>query len=94
MHVSEDADNWFETRDGRYFRKQCRKLLVGVVIKEIVVADALPDRDEYGVAASKETKVGQAPQHVERVGKVLGYIERPSSETDVAFVGSVSLWEA
>ena len=28
-----------------------------------------------------------ATQHVERVGKILGYIERPSSETDIVFVG-------
>jgi putative transport protein len=28
-----------------------------------------------------------ATQHVERVGKIFGYIERPSSETDIVFVG-------
>jgi putative transport protein len=32
-------------------------------------------------------RLAGAPRDVERVGKVLGYAERPSSETDVVFVG-------
>jgi putative transport protein len=32
-------------------------------------------------------RIAGAPRDVERVGKVLGYVERPSSETDVVFVG-------
>ena len=32
-------------------------------------------------------RITAATQRVERVGKILGYIERPSSETDVVFVG-------
>ena len=32
-------------------------------------------------------RVGGAKRDVERVGRALGYVERPSSETDVVFVG-------
>ncbi len=32
-------------------------------------------------------RIAGAPEDVDRVGKVLGYVERPSSETDVVFVG-------
>ena len=32
-------------------------------------------------------RIAGAPADVERVGKAIGYVERPSSETDVVFVG-------
>ena len=32
-------------------------------------------------------RIAGGPREVERVGKALGYVERPSSETDVVFVG-------
>lgn len=32
-------------------------------------------------------KIAGSPEDVERAGKALGYVERPSSETDVVFVG-------
>ena len=34
MPVDDDVNRWFKSRDGRYFCKQCARLLAGVVTKE------------------------------------------------------------
>jgi len=49
--------------------------------------EEIPFTLETTVQRGDLLRIVGAPQHVERVGKVFGYIERPSSETDVVFVG-------
>ena len=39
MPVNDDFDYWFEMEEWRYFRKQCARLLAGVVTKETSVLD-------------------------------------------------------
>ena len=39
MPVIHDVDHWCESRDGRYFFKQCARLLAGVVTKDTLVRE-------------------------------------------------------
>ena len=57
------------------------------LLKLIRGAEEIPFTLETTVQRGDLLRIVGATQHVERVGKILGYIERPSSETDVVFVG-------
>jgi len=60
----------------------------GVALQKLVRgAEEIPFTWETTVQRGDLLRIVGATQHVERVGKILGYIERPSSETDVVFVG-------
>jgi putative transport protein len=60
----------------------------GIVLRQLVRGG-----EEIPFAASTEVdrgdllRIAGSPEDVERAGKALGYVERPSSETDVVFVG-------
>lgn len=60
----------------------------GVVLMTLIRGgEEIPFTPETTVNRGDLLRLAGAPPDVERVGKVLGYIERPSSETDVVFVG-------
>lgn len=60
----------------------------GVVLQKLIRgAEEIPFTLETTVQRGDLLRIAGAIQHVERVGKILGYIERSSSETDVVFVG-------
>jgi len=60
----------------------------GVALEKLIRgAEEIPFTLETTVQRGDLLRIVGATQHVERVGKSLGYIERPSSETDVVFVG-------
>jgi len=60
----------------------------GVALEKLIRgAEEIPFTLETTVQRGDLLRIVGATQHVERVGKILGYIERPSSETDVVFVG-------
>jgi Predicted membrane protein (DUF2254) len=42
-----EADDWFESREGQYFCKQCNQLLVGVAMKEAFVLDNSSEGTHY-----------------------------------------------
>jgi len=60
----------------------------GVALEKLIRgAEEIPFTLETTVQRGDLLRVVGATEHVERVGKIFGYIERPSSETDVVFVG-------
>jgi len=60
----------------------------GVALEKLIRgAEEIPFMLETTVQRGDLLRIVGATQHVERVGKIFGYIERPSSETDVVFVG-------
>ena len=60
----------------------------GVALQKLIrVGEEIPFMLETTVQRGDLLRIVGAAQHVERVGRILGYIERPSSETDVVFVG-------
>ena len=60
----------------------------GVALEKLIRgAEEIPFTLDTTVQRGDMLRIVGATQHVERVGKILGYIERPSSETDVVFVG-------
>jgi putative transport protein len=60
----------------------------GVSLEKLIRgAEEIPFTPETTVHRGDLLRIFGGTPHVERVGKVLGYIERPSSETDVVFVG-------
>jgi putative transport protein len=60
----------------------------GVVLQKLIRgAEEIPFSLETTVQRGDLLRIAGATQHVERVGKILGYTERSSSETDVVFVG-------
>jgi putative transport protein len=60
----------------------------GVVLEKLIRgAEEIPFTLETTVQRGDLLRIVGATQHVERVGRILGYVERPSSETDVVFVG-------
>ncbi|HJS75048.1 MAG TPA: aspartate-alanine antiporter [Vicinamibacteria bacterium] len=60
----------------------------GVVLLKLVRGgEELPFGPDTEVNRGDLLRLAGAERDVERAGKVLGYIERPSSETDVVFVG-------
>jgi putative transport protein len=60
----------------------------GVVLQKLIRgAEEIPFTLETTVQRGDLLRIVGATQHVERLGKILGYMERPSSETDVVFVG-------
>ncbi len=60
----------------------------GVALQKLIRgAEEIPFTLETTVQRGDLLRVAGASQHVQRVGKILGYIERPSSETDIVFVG-------
>jgi putative transport protein len=60
----------------------------GVTLEKLIRGgEEIPFTFETTVQRGDLLRIAGATQHVERVGKILGYIERPSSETDVVFVG-------
>ena len=61
----------------------------GIALGESFIrgAEEIPFTLETTVQRGDLLRIVGATQHVERVGKALGYIERPSSETDIVFVG-------
>jgi putative transport protein len=60
----------------------------GVALQKLIRgAEEIPFTLETTVQRGDLLRIAGATQHVERVGKILGYVERSSSETDVVFVG-------
>ena len=60
----------------------------GVALQKLIRgAEEIPFTMETTVQRGDLLRIVGATEHVERVGKILGYIERSSSETDVVFVG-------
>ncbi len=60
----------------------------GIALEKLIRgAEEIPFTLETTVQRGDLLRIVGAKQHVERIGKILGYIERPSSETDVVFVG-------
>jgi len=60
----------------------------GVVLEKLIRgAEEIPFTLETTVQRGDLLRIVGAAQHVERVGRIFGYTERPSSETDVVFVG-------
>ncbi len=60
----------------------------GVVLQKLIRgAEEIPFTLETTVQRGDLLRIVGATQHVERLGKILGYMERPSSETDIVFVG-------
>jgi putative transport protein len=60
----------------------------GVALEKLIRgAEEIPFTSETTVQRGDLLRIVGATRHVDRVGKILGYIERPSSETDVVFVG-------
>jgi putative transport protein len=60
----------------------------GVALQKLIRgAVEIPFTLETTVQRGDLLRIVGAAQHVERVGRILGYIERSSSETDVLFVG-------
>jgi len=58
-----------------------------VLVKLVRGGEEIPFTAETIVNRGDLLRIAGARPDVERVGKVLGYVERPSSETDVVFVG-------
>ena len=73
---------------GRTLGELAEKHGRGIVLRQLVRGG-----EEIPFAASTEIdrgdllRIAGSPEDVERAGKALGYVERPSSETDVVFVG-------
>lgn len=60
----------------------------GVALEKLIRGgEEIPFTFETTVQRGDLLRIVGATRHVERVGEILGYIERPSSETDVVFVG-------
>lgn len=60
----------------------------GVVLEKLIRGEEeIPFTFETTVQRGDLLRIAGATQDVERVGKIFGYIERSSSETDVVFVG-------
>jgi len=60
----------------------------GVALEKLIRgAEEIPFTLETTVQRGDLLRIVGAAQHVERVGRIFGYTERPSSETDVVFVG-------
>jgi putative transport protein len=60
----------------------------GVALQKLIRGgEEIPFTLETTVQRGDLLRIVGAAQHVERIGKILGYIERSSSETDVVFVG-------
>jgi putative transport protein len=60
----------------------------GVALEKVIRgAEEIPVTWEMTVQRGDLLRIAGATSHVERIGKILGYIERSSSETDVVFVG-------
>lgn len=60
----------------------------GVTLEKLIRGgEEIPFNPETTIQRGDLLRLVGTTQQVERVGKVLGYIERPSSETDVVFVG-------
>jgi putative transport protein len=60
----------------------------GVTLQKLIRgAEEIPFTAQTTVQRGDLLRIAGATQHVERVGKILGYAEPDSSETDVVFVG-------
>jgi putative transport protein len=60
----------------------------GVVLQKLIRGgEEIPFTFETTLQRGDLLRIAGATQNVERVGKIFGYIERSSSETDVVFVG-------
>ncbi len=60
----------------------------GVALEKLIRGgEEIPFTWQTTLQGGDVLRIVGATQHVERVGKSFGYIERPSSETDVVFVG-------
>jgi putative transport protein len=60
----------------------------GVALQKLIRGgEEIPFTLETTVERGDLLRIVGATPHVEYVGKILGYVERPSSETDVVFVG-------
>lgn len=60
----------------------------GVVLLKLVRAtEEIPFTAATEIDRGDLLRIAGSPEDVERAGKALGYVERPSSETDVVFVG-------
>src|SRR5208283_660860 len=60
----------------------------GVALEKLIRGgEEIPFTSETTVQRGDLLRIAGATHHVERIGAILGYIERPSSETDVVFVG-------
>jgi putative transport protein len=60
----------------------------GIALEKLIRgAEEIPFTFETTVQRGDLLRIVGATQHVDRVGRIFGYTERPSSETDVVFVG-------
>ncbi|MCL4806388.1 MAG: aspartate-alanine antiporter, partial [Thermoanaerobaculia bacterium] len=60
----------------------------GVVLMKLIRAtEEIPFTASTTLDRGDLMRIAGSPEDVERAGKALGYVERPSSETDVVFVG-------
>jgi putative transport protein len=60
----------------------------GVTLQKLIRGgEEIPFTSETSLQRGDLLRIVGATEHVERVGKILGYVEPPSSETDVVFVG-------
>jgi len=60
----------------------------GVAVEKLIRGgEEIPFASQMTLQRGDVLRIVGATQRVERVGKILGYIERPSSETDIVFVG-------
>ena len=60
----------------------------GVALEKLIRGgEEIPFTSETTIERGDLLRIVGAANQVERVGKILGYIERPSSETDIIFVG-------
>jgi putative transport protein len=58
-----------------------------VLLKLIRATEEIPFTGSTTLDRGDLMRIAGSPEDVERAGKALGYVERPSSETDVVFVG-------
>ena len=59
--MANDAELWFESREGKYFCKQCDQALVGVTMREAAVLDAPVEGAHYHCERSDKNVVLPSP---------------------------------
>ena len=97
VHDRELLDFPLATRDavvtnrdvaGRTLGELAEKHGRGIVLRQLVRAgEEIPFSASTEIDRGDLLRIAGSPEDVERAGKALGYVERPSSETDVVFVG-------
>ena len=62
MPVNDGVENWFKSGDGRYFSKQCARLLAGVVTKETSVPEVSSKASTDHSEAREQNVVSRSPR--------------------------------